>query len=150
MRSVPLTAHPLTVYPFSILLSYFSFLRSHRASYCPSETGGRAKRRGWMVIVFVIVYVFLYLTQTAQNTQNYLSLSRQFTLALESADFVAGFATTAMRGVPLTAHPLHVHRLSFLLSPFSFLRSHRASRRDVVCDKFCGFIIFRSLSFVFL
>ena len=62
--------------------------------------------------------------------------------ALESADFVAGFATTAMRGVPLTAHPLHAHRLSFLISAFSFIRSHRASRRDVVCDKFCAFHLF--------
>ena len=37
---------------------------------CPSETGGRAKRRGWIVIVFVFVIVyFLPLRQAGRGAK---------------------------------------------------------------------------------
>ena len=74
-----------------------------------------------MVIVFVIVIVFVFFLSHTEYAE-YAELPVLESLvhaALESADFAAGFATTAMRGVPLTAHPLHAHRLSFLISHFS-------------------------------
>ena len=65
------------------------------------------------------------LTQNSRNTQNYLSLSRWFTLALDSTEWHS-FHCACLAGCQLMC--------------FVFIRFHRASRRDEVCDKFCGFI----------
>jgi len=72
------------------------------------------------------------LTQNSRNTQNYLSLSRWFTLALDSTEW----------------HSFHCACLARCqLMCFVFIRFHRASRRDEVCDKFCVFNFFCSLVF---
>ena len=114
MRGVTLTAHPLTAHRLVVLIA---------PATVPLRQGDeRSGGGGWLSSSLSFLSSF-YLTQNSQNTQNYLSSSRWFTLALESADFVAGFATTAMRGVTLTAHPLSAHRLSFILSHFCFLIS---------------------------
>ena len=79
----------------------------------PLRQGDERSGGGWMVIVFVIVFC---LTQTAQNTQNYLSSSRLFTLALESAEGHS-FHCACLAGC--SANRSSAHRLSFLLSHFS-------------------------------
>lgn len=72
------------------------------------------------------------LAQNSRNTQNYLSLSRWFTLALDSTEWHS-FHCACLAGCQLMC--------------FVFIRFHRASRRDEVCDKFCVFNFFCSLVF---
>ena len=87
--------------------------------------------------VFVIVF-FLSHAEYAEYAELPV-LESLVHAALESAE---GHLFHCACHAGCSANRSSAPRSPFILSPFSFLRSHRASRRDVVCDKFCAFHLF--------
>ena len=106
MRGVTLTAHPLTVYPFSFLLSHFSVPTA--PADCPPETGATSEAEGVDGYRLSFRYRLLFVSRRIRRNSFHLVVSLRWRWNPQKG---TRFTVPAWRGVPLLAHPLHAHRL---------------------------------------